>query len=630
MRYRLIKPDWGKPDKIVGPNTFEGEFSHEFLQQKNELGYNVYYFPNFNSQKLDHPYLRGSDIDVINCCFVDMDLKDGVYPSCEKFVEVLKAYSLPPHRIVYSGNGVHAYWYADNLTVESYLEIQLRLIQRFQTDSSIWTLLQLMRLPGFYNTKNPDDRKMVKEEWLVADTVKVSAVELLAVLPELSDENKRKIKMHLQKLTAIDELEQINEETIEVPPKFIYLLENSQKMQKLWGAEQGERSNADFEIAQILYEREFTKQEALAVILNTSKALSKGAHRKSYAVTVVSSAYADKAKHFVPSVADKLARGILSKQERGRLVRGPKYFDCFVHNWRTSEVLGLIGSPSSGKTTVTLDMFYNMVKNDPTSDDIFIFFSLEMEDYKIIEQWVALTKDMPHLAERFFVISNEDEEGNSRYLNLQDIYCFIKDISKVTGKKVKAIAIDHVGLINKSIDIKRKPDFGLVKRDDLGFGSNRTISDRELTKFVKSMAKELDVFIVLQSQTTKGKADEGDVALGLGAAYGIAQFEWDMDYIMTIWQPLKRVRNKTELTITAYQYCKNRYVKPGDRVKVYDPRVLYVDLNTGRFRNLRREEFDEFVEMNKEASAIRKLSEKKQSDTYSHSEGDTVKEVDLP
>lgn len=617
MRYRLIKPEWGKPDLIPGPNILEGsKFSEEFLKLKNVEGYGIYYFPNHNSVEVSHPFLKGSDIDVFNYVFVDMDLKDGVYPSCEDFLEVLLQDVNQPNKVIFSGNGLHAYWQVSNLTLATYLDLQLRLIQKYKTDDSIWTALQLMRSPGFHNTKDKENYKLVKEERIHEEVYKVE--DLTAILPELNKDNARKLEMHVRKINGIEELAGLNEEVLDIPEKFLELLSKSKKIQVLWAAAEGERSEADYQLATILFDKDYSRPEALAVILNTNKSLSKGPHRKSYAVSVVNAAYLAKSEFFVQSAAEKISGGLLKRKDKGRPANGPRYLDSFNHGWRTSEVLGLIGSPSSGKTTLTLDMFYNMIRNNPEDDDIFVFFSLEMEDYKIIEQWAALTHDVPHLAERFYVVSNEDDEGNSRYLNLQDIHSYVREIGKITGKKIKAIAIDHVGIINRSIDIKRKPDFGLVQRDDLGFGGNRTLSDRELTKFIKGMAKELDCFIVLQSQTTKDKASEGDVVLGLGAAYGVAQFEWDMDYVMTIWQPLRRVRNKTELSVTAFQYVKNRYVHKKDRLVIYDPHVLYIDLDTGRFRELSGEEFEEFEKLNVEATILRKMSEKKETSIYSN------------
>jgi uncharacterized protein YfkK (UPF0435 family) len=260
-----------------------------------------------------------------------------------------------------------------------------------------------------------------------------------------------------------------------------------------------------------------------------------------------------------------------------------------------------------------------MIKNNPEDDDIFIFFSLEMQAHEIIQKWQNLIGDEHNLSERLYVVSNEDQQGNSLYLNLQDIYAYIKDISKVSGRRVKAIAIDHSGLINKTIDVKRKPDFGLAGREDLGFSSSKTLTDKEKTQFIKSIAKELDIFVILQSQTTKEKAGEGDVPLGLGAAYGAAQFEWDMDRVLTIWQPIKRVQHKTNMAITAWQYCKIRSKHKDDLVKTFEPCVLSLDLNSGRLKELSNPEFEQFLVLNSEATQLRKMAEKHEGTFYSNS-----------
>jgi hypothetical protein len=135
---------------------------------------------------------------------------------------------------------------------------------------------------------------------------------------------------------------------------------------------------------------------------------------------------------------------------------------------------------------------------------------------------------------------------------------------------------------------------------------------------IKTLAKELNLFIILQSQTTKGKAGDGDTPLGLDAAFGAAQFEQYMDYILTIWQPLRRVHNKTQLRATGYQYCKIRRKHKQDMMDTFDPHVLHVDLTLGQFRNFTGTEWDEFIELNKEATAIRKTVEKKLELSYQH------------
>lgn len=618
MRYRLIKPDWANPKKdtfvkeIPGKNIIEGEdYSPEFLEQKNQEGYGIYYFPNHNSVPVPG-FLRGSDIDVFNYVFVDMDLKDGVYATKELFIEKVLTFKVKPHKIVMSGNGVHAYWKVKDLDRMEYMNLQLRLLKFFKTDESIWTIMQLMRCTGFYNTKDINNYKLVEE--IVNDIPEYSVLDLKMELPELSVEDKRKMDSHVKKLDGLVEVESLEVDSSNIPEKFIALLEVNKKVQKLWGAETGERSEADYALCHVLYEKDFSKKEALTILMNTNKAVSKGIHGKSYAASIVNKVYSEKSEYTVPSAGEKKRSGLTRKM--GMPIYGPVYFDCLDHGWRTREVLGLIGGTGVGKTSVTLDIFYHMIKNNVASDDIFIFFSLELGEEEIISHWEALTGGSEELINRLYVVDNQDDEGNSRNLNLQQMFWFIRDIAKSTGKKVAAIAIDHVGIINKTIDITKTPDFGLNGREDLGFGKIKTMSDREITRNIKGIAKQLDCFCVVQSQTTKEKAGEGDVPLGLNAAYGIAQFEWDMDYVMTIWQPLKRVEYKTDLRVTAFQYCKIRKKGKHDKIKIMDPHILAFDLDTKELRNLDEEEFETFCVLNKEATILRKKTEKKEALDY--------------
>jgi hypothetical protein len=191
LRYRLIKPEWAKedPDKQALPNIIEGEdFTIDFLKEKNNLCYNVYYFPNHNKTPIENPFLSGKDVSVFKYCFVDMDLKDGVYKTVDEFVNFVLSEEPKPNRLVFSGNGVHAYWNISDLTLESYIETQLKLIKKYKTDKSIWTVLQLMRLPGFYNTKDKSNFKLVEETQITDKLYQVS--DLKAILPDLNSEER--------------------------------------------------------------------------------------------------------------------------------------------------------------------------------------------------------------------------------------------------------------------------------------------------------------------------------------------------------------------------------------------------------------------------------------------------------
>jgi hypothetical protein len=471
-----------------------------------------------------------------------------------------------------------------------------------------------MRAPGFFNTKDQNNFKLVTEE-ILCDT-KYNFQDVVMKLPELTIENERTLKMHVANIQGISQLEDLDVDPEQIPEKFVNLLQKSAKVRSLFSAEKGSRSEADFAICHILYDNDFSKKEALGVLMNTNKALSKGPHRKSYAAGVVQSVYSSKSEFLVPNAAEKKKLG--NVKPLGQPVKGPRYFDCLENPWRSKEMLGLIGGTGVGKTSITLDIFYNMIKNNTKNDDIFIFFSLELGDEEILAHWDTLTKGDEELTSRLYVVDNQDAQGNHRGINLQQIYWFTKDIAKSTGKKVAAIAIDHVGIISKTIDTTKSPDFGLKDVESLGFGKLKTLGDREITKNLKALARQLDCFMIVQSQTTKEKAGEGDVPLGTNAAYGVAQFEWDMDYVMTIWQPLKRVEFKTDLRVTAFQYCKIRKKGKKDKISVMEPRVLSFDVDTKVLKEMTPDEFEDFKNLNKEASILRKQNEKKEFTEYSN------------
>lgn len=614
-RYRLIKPDWAN---FPGPKVKEGYYSQEELKENNELGYNIFFFPNYPSKKPDHKFLQGTDIDVFDYVFVDMDLKDGVYPDIESFLQKLEQFPIKPNTVTLSGNGAHAYWRVTDLDRPKFLETQLRLIQEFNTDKSVWTVLQLMRLPGYYNTKDQENFKLAEQITMSEESVSYDTLDV--ELPTITTENQAKLENHENMLSGVKSILEDDVDTDELPPRFIQIMEKSNRVQEWLNAPAGERSEADWLLAKFLFKRDFTRQEATQILANTNKALEKGPNRLQYAATTVVKAYSDQATHSIPS-AREYSLNFKSKGKDAR-VNGPKYLDCLHNGWRKKQMLGLIGSSGGGKTSLTLDIFYNLIKNNPENDDIFVFFSLEMSFEEVFERWEAITESNPEYAERLYIVANEDENGDSRDLGLQEIYLYLKDIKKVTGKSIAAAVIDHIGIIKNTVDVKIEPNFGLLGDSDEGgtFGSIRSVSPRKLTKVLKQIAKKFDTFLIVQSQTTKTKAGQGDTPLGLDAAYGAAQFEWDMDYILTIWQPLRRVEAQTDLRLLSFQYAKIRSKNAKDPIGLMEPQLLQFHLDTGRLNEYYPEvgspEEEELERLLLEALKFRKEQENKGTVEY--------------
>jgi hypothetical protein len=303
----------------------------------------------------------------------------------------------------------------------------------------------------------------------------------------------------------------------------------------------------------------------------------------------------------------------------GDPVRGPNWMDCLEWVWRKKEVLGILAAPGTGKTAVTLKIFADFIRNNPDNQDIFIFFSLEMTAASILNRWEKLCGGDPTMYERLYVVANEDEENNPRHINLQKLYWYSLDTARTAGKSIGAIAIDHIGIINNTVDITQKPNFGVEGELDGNWGNIKSLSHATICSKMKELAKMLDCFVIVQSQTTKDKAGDGDTPISKGGAFGAAQFEWDVHYLVTLWQPLLRVHNETSLRVTAWQYCKVREQHADDKVTMFDARMLHFDQTNGDLRPLTSEEEEVFYGLINKANEIRAKVAQKKSVTYRNS-----------
>lgn len=64
---------------------------------------------------------------------------------------------LDPSILVQTKNGQHAYWITDEVSTADFTTMQKQIINTLKTDISIHDLPRVMRLPGFYHRKDPND-----------------------------------------------------------------------------------------------------------------------------------------------------------------------------------------------------------------------------------------------------------------------------------------------------------------------------------------------------------------------------------------------------------------------------------------------------------------------------------------
>lgn len=277
MRYRLIFPERLQKKKympVLEKNL--KDITQDWLQEKNEEGYNIYYFPNDSTKSINHN-LTAKDVDDFKWVFVDMDLKDGIYKKRSDFIDVIKQFPIAPTKTVDSGHGIHVYWRIIDLDRLSYMQLQKALINQFKTDKSIWTITQLMRAEGFYNTKYEELIlcQQVKEHPELNSGNSYKVEELLENLDPISKKDQEDIDIHINKYVFGIEITPLKLQIEALPEKFEKLLENNKEVNDLFYHPK-DRSEADIKIANILQIQGYTKEEAYSILSQTNKGQERG------------------------------------------------------------------------------------------------------------------------------------------------------------------------------------------------------------------------------------------------------------------------------------------------------------------------------------------------------------------
>lgn len=592
--FRLIPPIWAQHLKVL-----EGCFNEKQIKDYNSDLYNIYYLPNYPAAYNKDHTVTGADIDVFNYVFVDCDLKDGVYKSKDEFLEILGTAGIEPSKVVDSGNGVHAYWRVHNLDAKSYLRFQRRLLRLFNTDEAVGQLFQLMRWPGTINTKIKD--KPVSCELLYESEVQYTAEELDKILPTITKADEEYCIHHYNKTYQIDQDQTIISDTL--PPKFGKLIKENHEAKELFASVSDDRSKSDYRLGHLMFANGFTRDEALSVLVNSVKAMQRAPiHRQSYAINIV-----DKIWTFELAVdkddlsLSKSVKDILQRSGdtlKGTPFRCHKRIDNTEHGFRLGQVIGLVAGSGVGKTAFALNMFRWFAKENPDFHSFFI--PLEQPANEIADRWRTMCGNDTSLHDKVHVISNYDDDGNFRHLSFDEIKDYIKKFQEVRNIKVGCVVIDHIGALKK-------------KGKD---GENQDLMD--ICHSMKAFAIQTNTLLVMQSQSSREKAGTGDLELNKDAAYGTVYFESYCDYLITLWQPLKRCHNEQNCpTVTAFKFCKIRHKKARKDIIQEDvPYYFNFDSNTELLEDLTQDQKTSFNFFLPKATNKRKADRKTELVTY--------------
>lgn len=574
------------PIKVV-----EGEFSADSLANYNAWGYNIYWMPN-HPAKPPGVTVDGTHIDVFSYVFVDMDLKSQTYPDKDTFVLALSTFEWVPSKIVDSGNGIHAYWEISDLDAMSYLRLQRRLCRRFNTDEAVSKIFQLMRLEGTINTKIKDAPKPCE---LVFTSHAVYAAEQLdSKLPPITKADEDYCQAHFNKTYKIvDKNQRVDDK---LPLKFCQLIKDNAEVKEIWsGASTDDRSKSDYRLGHIMFASGFNKEEAASVLVNTAKALNRAPiHRIGYAQGIIDKIWTFELSGNSGGLS-RSVKEILSKGENA--LKGTRfacwpYIDATLHGFRLGQIIGLVAGSGVGKTTMALNMFMGFVQSNPDYDHFFI--PLEQPVNEIADRWRTMCGDNEGLHDKVHVISNYADDGSFRHLSFDDIKTYLLEFQKTTGKKIGCVVIDHIGALKK-------------KGKD---GENQDLMT--ICHEMKAFSIATNTLLVMQSQSSREKAGIGDLELNKDAAYGTVYFESYCDYLITIWQPLKRCYNQQGCpTVMSFKFCKIRHKKMGiDAIKEDVCYNLFFDPSREYLRELTQDEEVSFDFWAKQALNKRKKDRK--------------------
>lgn len=595
MIFRCILPDWAREENPNLPKVVEGEFDDNKLLDLMEQFYNIYYLPNYPKLYDSSKTVEGYHIDTFEWVFVDMDLKSGTYKSKEEFIQhLLSVFGPHPTKVIDSGNGIHAYWKVSDLNGISFLRLQRRLCRLLNTDEAVCKIYQLMRYPTSLNTK---DSSTFKECKILSENDSIYTSEQLDhALPTISIEDEEYCKRHYERTYRIEGTQSKVDEKI--PLKFAQLIKDSPEVKEIWsGMSTDDRSKADYRLGHIMFASNFTKDEARSVLVNSAKALQRGpSHRISYADNIIDKIWTyEVAENKEELNLSYSVREILTKS--GTTLKGTRfpcwsYLDATERGFRLGQVIGLVAGSGVGKTAVALNMFQGFVQNNPDYDHFFI--PLEQPANEIADRWKTMCGDNTSLHDKVHVMSNYGDDGNFRNLSFDEIKDYLLKFQASTGRKIGCVVIDHIGALKKKA------------RD----GENQDIMD--ICHQMKAFAIQTNTLLVMQSQTSREKAGIGDLELNKDAAYGTVFFESYCDYLITIWQPLKRCYTEDGCpTITAFKFCKIRDKKRGlDKMQEDERYLLYFDPINEYLRPVTQEEETSFNFFLKKATNMRKLDRK--------------------
>lgn len=243
-----------------------------------------------------------------------------------------------------------------------------------------------------------------------------------------------------------------------------------------------------------------------------------------------------KAGEIATVVANKLQLNAQQKSRISGTPTGYRVMDEVTNGFQKGDLVILAARPSMGKTALAINFALNAAraKTNPCSVAI---FSLEMSDEQIMQRMLASVSNIPlDKLKKLELTQHQISAFDAAMQELNDLPIYIDDTpaAKLADIQAKARKLkaqrDDLGLI--VVDY-----LGLVVGSDRNKGSdNRQAEISEISRGLKSMARELDVPVISLSQLSRKVESRTDRRPILSDLRESGAIEQDADIVMFIYR----------------------------------------------------------------------------------------------
>ncbi|MCP4345705.1 MAG: AAA family ATPase [Desulfobacterales bacterium] len=203
--------------------------------------------------------------------------------------------------------------------------------------------------------------------------------------------------------------------------------------------------------------------------------------------------------------------------------------DNITAGLQNSELTVIAGRPSMGKTSLILGIARNVVKTEIPV----IIFSLEMAKYQLSMRLLCSEAMLDSFRLRGGFLSKEDWERITDAAGRLTESPFYIDDSP-------AISLDKIRTVSRRF--KRDKGLGLIIIDYLqlmkipGFKERRELEVAEIVRSLKTLAKELDIPIVIASQLNRKLEERSDKRPQLADLRETGSIEDDSDVVIFVYR----------------------------------------------------------------------------------------------